>query len=158
MWGRGAGERKETRLLVLASRPVATPTDIADLHELLAEPLDWTALVQSALRHGVTAQVFARLLEVAESELPADIAQASRAHIDHLRTRNRELIVELVAILDALEAASIDAIPLKGPLLAHLVYRDATIRACRDLDFLVRHADIKHALDVLHELAYRPYS
>ena len=158
MRGQGAGERNETGLLVLASRPLATPADIADLHHLLAEPLDWTALVESALRHGVTAQVFARLLEVAESELPADIAQASRAHIEQLRTRNRELIVELVAILDAFEAASIDVIPLKGPVLAHLVYRDAAIRACRDLDFLVRRADVERALDVLRELAYRPYS
>src|SRR5712692_4917899 len=104
MRGRSAGERNETRLLVLASQPFATPTDIADIHELLAQPLDWTALVSCAMRHGVTAQAFARLLEVAESELPADIAHASRAHIDHLRTRNRELIVELIAILDAFEA------------------------------------------------------
>jgi hypothetical protein len=146
------------RLLVLASRPFATPTDIADIHELLAQPLDWTALVRSAMRHGVTAQAFARLNEVAESELPADIAHASRAHIDHLRTRNRELIVELFAILDAFEAASIDVIPLKGPLLAHLVYRDATIRACQDLDFLVRQGDVERAIAVLHELAYRSYS
>jgi len=158
MRGRSAGQRNETQLLVLASRPFATPTDTADIHELLAQPLDWTALVRSAMRHGVTAQAFARLLEVAESELPADIAHASRAHVEHLRTRNRELIVQLFAILDAFEAASIDVIPLKGPLLAHLVYRDATIRVCRDLDFLVRQADVERAIAVLHELAYRPYS
>ena len=158
MRGRSAGEQIETRLLVLASRPLATPTDIADIHELLAQPIDWTTLVSSAMRHGVTAQAFARLLEVAESELPADVAHASRAHIDHLRAHNRELIGELLAIVDALKAASIDVIPLKGPLLAHLVYGDATIRACRDLDILVRQADVERALDVLNELAYRPYS
>lgn len=157
MNGRSAGERNETRLLVLASRPSATHTDSADIRELLAQPLDWTAFVRSALRHGVTAQAFERLLEIAEPEMPADIAQASRAHIDHLRAHNREIIVELFAILDAFEAASIDLIPLKGPLLAHLVYADATIRACRDLDFLVRQADVERAINVLHELAYRPY-
>jgi hypothetical protein len=110
------------------------------------------------MRHGVTAQVFARLLEVAEPIVPIDIAHASRAHIDHLRARNQELTGELLAIVDAFEAESIDVIPLKGPLLAHLVYGDATIRACRDLDILVRPADVERALDVLHELAYRSYS
>src|SRR5258706_526618 len=49
MWGRSAGERNETRLLVLASRPFATPVDIADIHELLARPLDWTEFVTSAM-------------------------------------------------------------------------------------------------------------
>ncbi len=155
MWGRRAEDRIETRLLILASRPLAMPMDIADIHDLLAQPLDWTQFVTSAMRHGVTAQAFGRLLEVAESELPDDIARASRAHIDHLRDRNRELIVELLAILDAFEAASVDVIPLKGPLLAHIVYNDATIRACRDLDFLVRQIDVERTMDVLRELAYR---
>jgi hypothetical protein len=142
----------------LATRPFATLTDIADIHELLAQPLDWTALVKSAMWHGVTAQAFERLLEVAKHELPADIAHASRAHIDQLKAHNRELIVELFTILHAFEAASIDIIPLKGPVLAHLVYGNATIRACRDLDFLVHQADAERAFYVLHERAYRPDS
>jgi putative nucleotidyltransferase-like protein len=150
------GEPPETSLLVLASRPLVMRTDVTAIHSILAHPLDWTALVSSAMRHGVTAQAFGRLLEVARSELPSDIAEAASAHIDHLRIRNQGLIAELFAILDALETASIDVIPLKGPLLAHLVYRDATIRACRDLDFLVRSSDVERAIDVLSKLGYHP--
>src|SRR5690348_10305575 len=153
----GASVSNEMRLLVLASRPVATSADIAEIHELLARSLDWTDFVRYALSHGVAAQAFLRLLGVAQSELPPDIAHAARAHIDHLRARNRELIGQLFAVADALKAASIDVIPLKGPLLAHIVYGDATIRACRDLDLLVRRADAERALHVLHRLAYRPY-
>lgn len=157
MSGQTAGERNETRLLVVTSRPVAMPADIAEIHAILPRPLDWTMLIKCAMRHGLTAQVFSRLLDVAESELPAEIAEAARTYIDRLRARNRELIVELFAILDALKTACIDVIPIKGPSLARLLYADATIRACRDLDFLVRHADVERAIDVLSEHGYRPY-
>ena len=142
----------------MAARPFATPADVASIHTILAQPLDWTALVEGAMQHGVTAQAFGRLLDVAKSELPPDIAAAAFTHIDHVRGRNRELIVELFAILDALKAAAIDVIPLKGPLLAHLVYGDATIRACRDLDFLVRPVDVDRTVAVLGELGYHPDS
>jgi hypothetical protein len=147
----------EMRLLVLAARPSAVPADIAEIHAILQQPLDWTLLVKSAMRHGLTAQAFARLLHVAEPELPADIAEAARTNITQLRARNRTLIAELVTVLDALDAAQIDAIPIKGPVLAHLVYGDATIRACRDLDILLRHADAGRALARLGELGFRPY-
>ncbi len=157
MQRRIAGEQNEMTLLVLASRPIAIPVDIARIQELLAQPLDWTALVRSAMQHGVTPQAFNRLLQVGEAQLPEDIAQAARAHIEQLRTRNRELIAELIAILDALEAASIEAIPLKGPVLAHLVYGDTMIRPCRDLDFLLRRADIDRAFEALRGLCYRAY-
>jgi len=154
---RDAGERRETLLLIVASRPNATSADVAEIDQILKEPVDWTALVQRTLQHGVTAQVFERLLVVAESEVPPDIAAAARAHIDHLRAHNRALIAQLLSVFDALKAADIDIIPLKGPLLAHLVYGDATIRACRDLDFLVRKTDVARIDNVLQKLGYRPY-
>src|SRR5579863_5261046 len=157
MSGQSAGERGEARLLVLASRPLAVPADIAEIRSLLGEPVDWTALVECTMRHGMTAQVFGRLLEAGPSEVPSDIAEAARTHIEHMRARNREVIVELVEIIDALKAGSIDIIPIKGPVLAHLVYGDATIRSFRDLDFLVRTVDVKRVIAVLHGLGHSPY-
>jgi hypothetical protein len=145
----------ETKLLVTASRPVAAPADTAEIRAILAEPLDWTAFVKHSMRHGVTAQAFGRLLEVGRVELPPDIAEAAQTHFDHLRDRNRELCAELLAILDALEAASLDVIPLKGPLLAQVVYGDPVIRSCRDLDFLVRRIDFERVIAALSRLGYR---
>jgi hypothetical protein len=150
-------DASERRLLIIALRPNVTSADVAETDQILKEPVDWTALVQRTLQHGVTAQVFERLLVVAESEIPPDIAAAAQAHIDHLRVHNRALIAQLLSVFDALKAADIDIIPLKGPLLAHLAYGDAMIRACRDLDFLVRKADVARIDDVLHKLGYRPY-
>ena len=106
MSGQSAGERGEARLLVLASRPLAVPADIAEIRSLLGEPVDWTTLVECTMRHGMTAQVFGRLLEAGPSEVPSDIAEAARTHIEHMRARNREVIVELVQIIDALKAAA----------------------------------------------------
>lgn len=148
-------ERRETRLIVLATRPVSSPVEIAQLHAALDEEIDWSAVVEIAMRHGVTAQVFERLREVAEEEIPPEIADAARTFIERLKARNREFIDELFAILDAFERASIDVIPFKGPLLASLVYRDATVRACRDLDFLVHRGAMVRAISVLRTLGYQ---
>ena len=157
MGGQNSDERSEHRLLALATRPLAVPADIAEIRAILQQPFDWTRLVEFTLQHGVTAQVFGRLLEVRDCELPSDIAEAARAHIEHMRTRNREIIIELVEIMDALRAASIDIIPIKGPVLAHLVYGDASIRSFRDLDFLVRATDVRRALAVLRGRGYGAY-
>lgn len=157
MSGQSSAERNEQRLLVLAARPLTLAADSAEIRAILQQSFDWTKLVECTLQHGVTAQVFGRLLEMRDCELPAEIAEAARTHIEHMRTGNREAIDELAEIVDALKAASIDVIPIKGPVLAHLVYGDATIRSFRDLDFLVRPADVKRAIAVLCGFGYSPY-
>jgi hypothetical protein len=45
--------------------------------------------------------------------------------------------------------------PLKGPVLAELLYRDPTIRPCCDLDLLIRREDLERADALLRELGYR---
>jgi len=149
--------KTEMRLLVLASRPRETPADTSAIHDLLRQPVDWTSLIEGALRHGVTPQVVGRLVSAAETELPPELAEAARVHLSELRERNRTIIGEFGAILDALRRTGIEAIPLKGPVLAQLLYGDATARAFRDLDFLVRRADAERTISVLAELGYREF-
>jgi hypothetical protein len=66
------------------------------------------------------------------------------------------LSAELVAIVDLCADAALPVASLKGPVLAQQLYGAQSLRQCRDLDLLVRHADLHRFVDLLHARGYRP--
>jgi hypothetical protein len=62
---------------------------------------------------------------------------------------------ELRHLLDTLEAAGVDAMPIKGPGLACRIYTNPELRRFRDLDLLIRPAHRETALATLAALGYR---
>ena len=61
---------------------------------------------------------------------------------------------QIQAVVDALEAAGIPSVLLKGPALARTVYPDPALRQSCDIDLLVRPADVLAAEGVLEGLGY----
>ncbi|MBE0675861.1 MAG: nucleotidyltransferase family protein [Bacteroidales bacterium] len=68
------------------------------------------------------------------------------------------MVSEFLAVTDALRSAGIRFIPLKGPLLAHKLYGDATARQYGDIDILVDSASLNSASRVLIKKGYQPPS
>jgi Uncharacterised nucleotidyltransferase len=64
---------------------------------------------------------------------------------------------EFLRITDALSAASIRFIPLKGPLLSFRLYGDATLRYFSDLDILVDASSLTCITKILEGEGYVPY-
>ena len=64
---------------------------------------------------------------------------------------NALLSTELLAIVRALRNAGIDAIPVKGTVLAETVYGSLALRQAADIDVLVRAQDLPRARSVLHD-------
>jgi hypothetical protein len=62
---------------------------------------------------------------------------------------------EIQAVVDALGAAGIPSVLLKGPALARTVYPDPALRQSNDIDLLVRPADRIGAEEVLERLGYQ---
>ena len=62
---------------------------------------------------------------------------------------------QIGAVADAMRAAGIPAIILKGPALARTVYPDPALRQSVDIDLLVRPADVFAAEAVLEEMGYQ---
>jgi hypothetical protein len=58
------------------------------------------------------------------------------------------------AVLDALEAQGIRALPMKGPVLAQAIHPQPGLRDCSDLDVLVPADDLRRAVDVVRTLGY----
>jgi hypothetical protein len=62
---------------------------------------------------------------------------------------------ELLRLLDLFRQNGIAIATFKGPVLAHLVYGDISLREFSDLDFIVQEADLSKAEDILIARGYR---
>ncbi|MPZ70008.1 MAG: hypothetical protein GEU71_10835 [Actinobacteria bacterium] len=71
-------------------------------------------------------------------------ADAAAAMTDHLRA-----LVDLTAVLDALDTSGIPSLALKGPVLVEAAYGDPRLRPYRDLDLLVDPGDLGRALECI---------
>ena len=65
------------------------------------------------------------------------------------------LVSGLFEIMNGLESQGIEVLPLKGPVLAQILYGDISQRHMRDLDLLVGETELQQALQVLQTLGYR---
>ncbi|HEX9898713.1 MAG TPA: nucleotidyltransferase family protein [Candidatus Methylomirabilis sp.] len=64
-------------------------------------------------------------------------------------------IQQLTRVLSAFEREGVPVIPLRGPALAELLYRDPALRSFTDLDLLVHEGNLPRALSLLSGLGYR---
>jgi hypothetical protein len=150
----GVLDEPEARLLLACARPRLEPLPAAVVAELVAG-LDWTRAIERALHHGVAPALATGLAAAPPDLVPADIQDGLKTYCDSARARNAALTVELHAILAALAADGIQALPFKGPLLTEMLYGDLGQRAPGDLDFLVRRRDVTRSCDHLVARGYR---
>jgi hypothetical protein len=118
--------------------------------------IDWTDVVERALRHGVGGLLCRSIGTLPSDLVPPDIAAAARVFLDEAHREGATRVAELAAVLDALAAGDVPALAFKGPALGALAHDSPTIRPSRDLDVLVRTEDMQRAIDALGRLGYRP--
>lgn len=151
---RAVDEHASELALLLVSARMLLEKPAASLQAEFGEGIDWTFLVRTAYTHGVTGLLCHSLLKMPESLVPEDIAQACEGHLREIDAANGKLADQLTGILAALEAASIEAIPFKGPVLAMTVYGGLGLRSFRDLDFLIRPDRTEGCLRTLAAMGY----
>ena len=121
----------------------------------LAKKLDWERLLRLASSHGVVPRVY-RALAASSGMAPARLFEALRFHAQRNVRQCLLFTDELFHILEHFKSRDIEALAYKGPVLAQLLYGDATGRQFGDLDFLIRKSDVSRARTALVELGYRP--
>lgn len=145
----------EHELLVLLSSKTITSQERPHFESPSYEEIRWNELFTMAYNHGVFPLVFTNWRNCISTGLTeGEIEQWGSIH-KGIKTHNMVLTMELIAILQRLQLANVTAIPLKGPILTHLIYGDVGLRMFSDLDILVRQDQIPQALDVLLEKGYR---
>lgn len=151
--------RPEEAVLCLAARTVVDPAAAAALEARLTGGLDWERLWRLSHRHEVVPLVTTTLTGLARPDgpwaVPADwVAAAGRRRIATL-LKNRAMLGALRDLLSALEVAGVEAMPVKGLVLAGRLYGDLGLRPAGDIDLLVRREQLPAARSVLAELGYR---
>jgi Uncharacterised nucleotidyltransferase len=133
------------------ARRAATKSDA----ERLADRIDWSALAAMLTARRLLPLLGERIAEFAGDRAPASFVEATGEGI----RAGAELdgLLELLAIqmIDALEAAEIPSMLLKGPALGRLLYRRAGRRPSADIDLLVRAEDLSRAVEVADRIGYR---
>jgi hypothetical protein len=142
-------------LLLQAARVEVGPAEAERLRSLVRPDLDWGAVAREALRHGVLPLVHRNVTRACAGAVPAEVRDGLRERSRLQATHNLSLTVELFQLLKLFEGHGIPALPFKGPVLATAAYGSLALRPFRDLDLLVRPADVRAAWGLLLAQGYR---
>jgi hypothetical protein len=123
------------------------------IRQILSRPLDWRRMLALVDYHRVVPQVYGELSALSHL-VPAQPLDALRLRYQDNARKALWFTAELVRILGHLEAAGIEALPFKGPVLAETLYGEVTQRQFGDLDILILPADVPKAKAALLGLGY----
>ena len=145
-----------SQLLLSCSRTNADDRIVARMRELAATGIDWNYFFLLARRHSVVPLVYLQLERHASDLTPPDVLANLKKHYLENAARNTVLTAELCRLLERFAASGIEAIPYKGPVLAHFAYGNVALRRFVDLDVIVRKTDVPQAREVLLNEGYTP--
>ena len=129
-----------------------------DLQKLasLLRSTDGNRLLVLAEEHGVIGQLAGCLRKLHEDSVSPGIRQAladrQRAQIFF----SLRLTAELFGLLELFSSQGIEALVVKGPVLAVQAYGDPAMRSYGDLDMLVRQRNIRRATELMSAAGYVP--
>ena len=120
-------------------------------------PADWDLFAQMAEREGVAPLMYWKLKDSAV-DVPPSTFNLLRSTYYQTLAHNTLMYQELERILEALGAAGIPVIVLKGAALAATVYEDIGLRPMGDLDLLVGREDITSAAETMKAIGFHRVS
>ena len=147
-----ASFKNEWPALLECASPACDPRRLA----VLLKSVDWARLLVLAEEHGVEGLLAASLRELEGALVPPEIKQkiADRKRAQTFFTLR--LNAELFRLLEQFRSNGIDAVVVKGPVLAVQAYGDPAMRRYGDLDLLVRQRDIRRATELMSAAGFAP--
>jgi hypothetical protein len=109
------------------------------------------------MHHGIIPLLYRRLTEEMGTLVPSNEVTSLKKLFQENATNNLHMTQQLLKVLDLLGDAGIEAIPLKGPILALQAYRDLSMRCFVDLDILIRAKDFEKMYNILLTHGFTPY-
>jgi len=145
----------EAHLLVLCARPVLDAEMANVLQQLLAQPLDWPALLAAAEEHYVVPLLARHVLRSENAPIP----ESSREQLSELQRKNAMMSLQLVGLQQMLVERiflprGIQHAFFKGAALAQTYYGDPAQRQYRDIDVLVAADRIAETGQALIDLGF----
>ncbi|WP_338789130.1 nucleotidyltransferase family protein [Metabacillus sp. FJAT-53654] len=125
----------------------------ANKSELFAD-IDWNLFIEQAKHHRVYPVLHSTFKGISENLIPSFVIQ--KLSLDYKRnTFNMlQLSAEMEQISKIFTEDKIRLLFLKGPVIAHDLYGDISLRTSSDLDFLIPIEEIENAEAILVKLGY----
>ena len=147
----GSSSREWAALLQCAS----PDTNLSVLPALLRE-VSWPALFALAEEHGIISLLASSVAQFEESLVPLEFANKLRELHRAQVLSALQMTAQLFRLVDQFRDAGLDAVLVKGPVLALRAYGDTGARQYGDLDFVVRQKDIRRATELMITAGYEP--
>jgi Uncharacterised nucleotidyltransferase len=142
-------------LLALCARWPGHPGQYAQLRRHAQAVANWDAIPAAAEAHGLVPLLFTHL-QAAGVVLPPRVKQQLQGYYMQHAHATRVRAQVLGDILECFKDAGIDVLVLKGAAIAYLIYPQPVLRPMRDIDILVRAADVYRAYALLPEVGFTP--
>jgi hypothetical protein len=150
--------RRERELVQLCARLALEGEARQRARDLLAESLDWETVLQWAAHHHVTPLLYHHVHDLNPGAVPPEALDELRARSRGIAARNLKFTLELLWLLQELEAAGAPGVIWKGPALAYTLYPSPELRTFSDLDIILQPEDRHRARAVLNRRGYRASS
>jgi hypothetical protein len=137
-----------SREFVLLATCCRWPVDRDRVRAVAAGPIDWGAFVRIAHRHRVLAMTH-HAASLAGLPMPADVTESLTSAAREIAWQNLAYARESVRLRDVFESAGIPILFLKGVVLAQAAYGTLTLKQGRDIDVVVRAADVPSAVRIM---------
>lgn len=148
----------EFDLLLLCARRHLTDFQAQRAREILDQPLNWNMLLAQAQSHRLSPLLYWQVTRTLRRHFPDALGTQLNDRFRANTARTLLLIQDLVNTVELLSRRGIQTIPFKGPVLAEMLYGDAALRECVDLDILVRARDVQEAIRTLLSAGYEDVS
>ena len=124
--------------------------------------LDWDYILKESIRHGVAPLIYDNLKDIdspvfntGSLQVPKKVLSSFEGIYHATAYKTVTLIEESKRIIRALNEKGINAVPIKGASLAEKIYKNIALRPFKDIDLLIRKADLPGARMVLEDLGFR---
>jgi len=145
----------ELRLLLSCLRAFAGRDEGHRINTLTRMAIDWDVFISLVDRHRTSSPAYRSLNRLAVNNIPEPVLNRLRERFHRNTQRVLAKTAELVRIVKRFEQKGIPVLPLKGPVLALLVYDDLGSRHVGDLDIMVPPESVEKAEDVLVQQGYK---
>lgn len=143
--------KKEELFLLYNSHVLVPDENVQYVRNNILNNLDWNDLIDLAIYHKTLPLIYNSIFKYYSLEVPSEIYGKIKRRQVLNAVKNIQAANTLEKIVDLLNANNIDVLTFKGPVLAHDIYGDVTLRTFNDIDLLVSWKNIRKAITLLAE-------
>jgi len=120
----------------------------------LFDAIDWELFIQLARHHRIYPLIYSKLKRINKKYVPHHVIESLYQEYKKNTFQMLHLSGEMEQISKLFNESDIRLLFLKGPVIAHDLYGDISLRTSKDLDIIIPMTDLKKAEELLISIGY----